>query len=192
MNIGLKVAAGFLAFWVLRWVGVPIETFLTLLVVWAIGWPVGWIIGSRIQDGADVDNARYKTIGWANLVLWIIPIAGVIGARLSSSVGQQSTKNEFFYDGMSVIGYGLVIANVAFSVPLLMDEANQAESSEVFAEYGDAKVLPPGERSFARCPYAAAEGWSQIEVEIYCNREPTEEDLMAFELEQQRLKAAAD
>ena len=192
MDIAIKLVVGLLAFYALRFAGVPLETFIALIIVLAIGWPVGWIVGSIIGREADVDTARFKAIGWANLVAWIIPIAGVAVAKLTSSVGRESVKSQFFYDGMSVLGYGLVLVNVALYMPLLKAAQEHEVQPEKFVESPFQDRGVPAERSFARCPYAAMEGWSRDDVETYCNREPSEADLRAFEEEQKRFLASQE
>ncbi|MEO1648594.1 MAG: hypothetical protein AAFR32_07240 [Pseudomonadota bacterium] len=182
MDIGLKVGFGFLSYWLLRLAGVPFETFVVLIVVLVIGYPIGWILGSRIGAETDVDTRWYKTIGWANFIAWLFPIVGVAVAEFTSGIAKESVRSRFFYEGTSFLGYAFVIISVAFSVPLMLEEQKQAEL------YGDAVPSPEsdaglsGERSFDRCPYAAVERWSEIEVEIYCNRGPPKEDMDGIEM----------
>ncbi|MEM7688027.1 MAG: hypothetical protein AAF291_03315 [Pseudomonadota bacterium] len=170
MNIAVKICAGFLVFGLLGLFGYSREPMIAVLFVFAIGWPIGWILGSFIKDGTDVDVGRFKAIGWANLIAWIIPIVGIIVGRLSASVGNESIKSKFFYDGMSIVGYGLVILNVALYTPLT--DAAKREVNQYNAEQPADMVIPmKGERSSERCEYAALEGWSEVEFEIYCNRD---------------------
>ncbi|MEO0644256.1 MAG: hypothetical protein AAFY47_12705, partial [Pseudomonadota bacterium] len=60
--------------------------------------------------------------------------------------------------------------------PLISQIPSGPDDPQILTEYQETNPLLTGERSTARCPYAAAEGWSEVEVEIYCNREPTEDD----------------
>ena len=173
MDIAVKICAGFLVFGLLGLFGYSREPLIAALIVFAIGWPIGWVLGSFIKDDTDVDVGRFKAIGWANLIAWIIPVVGIIVARLSASVGNESIKSKFFYDGMSIVGYGLAIFNVALYTPLT--EAEERELEQYYAEQpADLSIPTGGERSSDRCEYAAIEGWSQIEVEVYCNRENSE------------------
>lgn len=182
MNIGIKVGIGFLVFQLLLLAGVPLETFITLLVVAGVGYPIGWALGSLIGDQTDVDTARFKAVAWANLVAWLFPIAGVAVARFTSSIGEESIKSRFFYDGMSILGYGLVLVTVALAVPLYLEEQKQSDLFEHAVVSPEPAGASPGERSFDRCPYAAVERWSEIEVEIYCNRGPPKEDMDGIEM----------
>ncbi|MEL7319166.1 MAG: hypothetical protein AAFN04_11070 [Pseudomonadota bacterium] len=190
MNIGVKVGFGFLAYWLLRLAGVPLETFIALIIAFLIGYPIGWILASRISDETDVDSSQFRVIGWANLLAWIFPIAGVAVAELTSGIAKESIKSRFFYGVTSWVGYGLVVTSVVLSVPLLMAEGDQPDRLDTVEAFSETNRTSSGERSFARCPYAARERWSQVEIEVYCNREPSQEDLREFNREQQRLLAA--
>jgi hypothetical protein len=190
MNIAVKVGLGFLSFKLLRLAGVPLETFLVLIGALVIGWPIGWGIGTFIRDETDVDTDGFKAVAWANVIAWIFPILGMAVASLTSSIAKESMKSRLFYDGMSILGYGLVVVSVALYVPLIIPDSDCPDLPERVAQIP--KAIPSGKRSFARCPYAAAEGWSRIEIETYCNREPTEQDMREFEEEQKRRLASQD
>lgn len=189
MNLALKFGAGFLAYWILRLVGVPIEVFLALFIAGAIGWPIGWFVGTLIGDKSDVDTPLFKAIGWFNLVAWLVPIAGIAVAKLTASVGKESLKSRLFYDGMSILGYALVCLTTALYVHLYKSGTMPIDSAEVATQSPDPESATAGERSFARCPYAAIEQWTAEEVQANCKHEPSEAEMREFQLEQQRAAA---
>ncbi|MBD3729736.1 MAG: hypothetical protein IE933_08530 [Sphingomonadales bacterium] len=190
MKFGINVGLVALGYGLLRFAGVPIETFLALALAIAIGWPLGWFIGTLIGDETDVDNGLFKAIGWANLVAWIIPFAGIAVAKLTSSVGKESIKSRLFYDTMSIAGYALVIVSVLFLVPWMMSERSQSGHSYAASMPRYPDHVASSERSFARCPYAIIENWTAEEVQINCKHKPSEEEIRAFELEQQRARTS--
>lgn len=190
MEFALKVGFGFLAYQVLRLVGVPLEFFLILAIAIAIGWPLGWFVGTLIGDGTDVDTPMFKAIAWINLVAWVIPFAGVAVAKLTSSIGKGSIRSPFFYDAMSMAGYVLVVFGGATNYYLLTSEFSDQEQPAIAFEQNETDPFLTGERKFARCPYAAIEQWSEDEVQEHCNREPTIEELQAFEEEMKRYEAS--
>ena len=189
MRLGINLGVGFLAYMLLRLAGVPFEAFLALLVAVVIGWPLGWFIGSLIGEETDVDTGRFKAIGWANLIAWLVPIAGIAVASLTSSVAKESIRSRLFYDAMSFVGYLLVAVSVPLYVHLLKSQPAQMDTPEVAAAPPFSDHKASSERSFARCPYALVERWTEEEIETNCNHEPSPEEIRAFEAEQQRVLA---
>lgn len=209
MKLAINVGIGFLIYWVLRFMGVPLEAFLVLGIVLAIGWPIGWFVGTLIGDETDVDTVRFKAIGWANLIAWLFPIAGIAVAKLSETLGKESINSRFFYEGMAHVGYGLVLINISLfaylshtgqidsDFPVILSEHDHSDHNHDahapdFAAYEpEAEQSKGGARTFARCPYAAAEKWTAEEIEVHCNREPSEQEMREFELEMARANSSA-
>ena len=180
----------YICYILLRLAGVPIEIFPVLLFVFAIGWPIGWFIGTLIDDDTDVDTPKFKAVAWANLFAWIIPFAGIAVAKLTSTIGKAAYEGKLFYGMMSVAGYGLVILSVSIFISLDLSGSFNSAEPEVTAKPSNSSISTAGERTYARCPYAAIEVWSREDIRQYCNREPTAAEVRALEAEHERTQAA--
>lgn len=157
--------AGFLGYWLLRYLGVPFETMLaaSLAVGLAlvIGYPLGTLVGYFLSRDGHVDSVGYRGAAWANLVVWLVPVLGTTMSAITYQFSRRSASNEQLYRRLSTIGGLLAIATAGLGGALEMTERAEARGMAQSGSYA-------AERSPERCPYAAREAWSREEVQAYC------------------------
>jgi len=139
---------------------------LAILMIVAIGWPIGFIVGRFLSHDADVDAKSFKIVAGVNLVAWAIPVVGIAVSTMTLQFYKRSDASKLLFWSLGAIGGWGAILYAGISGAHAM-QAIQAQ--ETRARYLEASgVIDSGERSTARCPYAAREAWSLEDIEKYC------------------------
>lgn len=149
--------------------GVPFDTMLAALaaavVATLIGYPVGLLVGHFLSRDADVDTAPYRIVAGANLVAWLIPVAGITVSAVTWCFSRRSETTPTFYSWLGCIGGLVALANAGLGGAREYTQRHAAFPSPQVNESPSATVHSP-----ERCPYAAIEAWPGADVEKYCKR----------------------
>lgn len=163
-----------------RYLGVPFEArmaaLLAAIFIIVIGCPLGALVGYFLAKDADVDTQGFKIIAWSGLIGWMIPIVGAMIATMAYMFKRRSTFNESFYNNLANIAGLLAVTNAIIGGGWAAYDGlavKQIESSDTglfgaLEGHGIDQQELTGERSTARCKYAALEGWSREDLDRYC------------------------
>lgn len=143
--------------------GVMLAGLIAVLFAFAIGWPIGFLVGRYLSRDADVDTTAFKVVAGVNIVAWIIPVVGVALSTMTLQFSRRSDAMPVYYWVLAAIGGWGAIANAGIGGAHEMQmRENRAQALEIGG------VVDSGERSRARCAYAAREVWSAEDFEKYC------------------------
>jgi len=181
-RIVFSLVGGFCGYWGLRWLGVPFETMVSIVLAVAItlviGWPIGRLLGGWLARSADVDAPGFRIVAWSNLVAWLLPPVGMTVSVLSKRLARESVHNEGHFEMLSVLGFVLTVGNAGLGAALVSQgllASPPAPPAPI--------VATTTERSWPRCQFASIEHWSFEDVATYCdnNYQPTAEEMREFE-----------
>jgi hypothetical protein len=147
--------------------GIPYEVmqagmFAALLAI-LIGGPLGWLVGWCVSRDSDVDTTPFKVVAGANLVAWAVPVVGMALGVISLQFSKRSDGKRIYYWVLGAIGAWGAIANAGIG------GAHEMQMRQIRAQALEiGGVVDSGERSRARCAYAAREVWSAEDFERYC------------------------
>jgi hypothetical protein len=150
------------------YLGVPFDTMLAAGVAVGfavlIGYPLGLIVGHFVARDSDVDTMPYRIVAGANLVAWLVPVAGLTLSAATTRISRQSDATRTFYSLLACVGGLLAMANAGIGGAKEYGRHNYG--SPALAQI---KITPAdAPRSTERCPYAAQEAWSHDEMVKYC------------------------
>lgn len=160
--------------------GLPAEVRLAglLAAVFAgtVGVLIGGLAGWYLANDADVDSNGFKVIAWSGLVGWAIPIVGTTIATMTYMFKRKSTFHQGFYDNISNLVGLLAVTNAMIGggwaayegLAVKQLEDTSASLQATLERHGIDPQEMTGERSSARCQFAAIERWSRDELKRYC------------------------
>lgn len=147
--------------------GIPYEVMhaglIAALLAILIGGPLGWLLGWYVSRDSDVDATPFKVVAGVNLIAWAVPVVGMALGVVSLQFSKRSDDKRIYYWVLGAIGAWGAIANAGIS------GAHEMEMRQIRAHALEISgVVDSGERSTARCAYAAREVWSAEDFEKYC------------------------